>query len=1134
MSKRPTNLAFRGLCSLVLFIAFAATTCLAASPNVVISQIYGGGGNSGATIKNDFIELYNRGSVPVNLAGWSVQYASATGTAWQVTALSGSIQPGGYYLVQEAQGAGGTAALPTPDATGTIAMSATAGKVALISNSTALTGACPLSSPIVDLVGYGSTANCFEFQFAPAPSNTLADIRAGGGATDTDNNSADFSTGAPNPHNSVPLNSLLGGIGSATPASADVNDSVLLSVTVTPGSNPTSDGLQVTVDLTSIGGSATQGFAGNGLTFTYTATVAPGTTPGNKLLPVTITDSQLRSASTSIALTVNPPPPPVVAIHTVQGTSAPSAYAGQSVSIVGLVTALRSNGFFVQAPDAETDADPQTPEAIFVFTGSPIPALAVVGNQLMVSGLVSEFQPSGSRLTVTELGTPLTYKLLSTGNPLPTAVTITAADTDPAGPFTQLQKYEAMRVHVDSVTAISGTGGTYTESSATATSNGTFFAVITGVARPFREPGLEVSSALTVPANTPRWDENPERIRVDADGQVGATSFNVTTNTAVENLTGVLDYGGDAYTILPDPSTPPTIGAQMSAIPVRAANGNEFTVASFNMQHFFNATLDDSGTVLLTQAAYDRRLEKASLAIRNVLRMPDIIGIEEIENAATLQDLAHQVNAEAALAGQPNPQYVGCIFQGNDIGGIDVAILYKSSRVAQQSCEQIGKDTTYIDPSTGLPAILNDRPPLVFRGIITPTTGSPANVTVVVNHLRSLISNGDDTPDGNRVRVKRRTQAEFLAQLLAEHQSAGENVVSVGDYNAFQINDGTVDVLGTVRGAPLPADEILMTGADYVDPDLSDIITTLPANQQYTYVENGSAQVLDHIVVSNSLLNKPYEIQVAHNNADFPEIYRNDATRPERMSDHDMPVGFFSFPQADLSVSISSASGSLLTGNSASYSFTVSNSGPDAAQNLSLNKTLPAGASVNVTAPVGWSCTTSSTLTCTADSLASGASSTFAVTITPACLTTDGTQISTTVSVSSMTDDSDLTNNTASKTWTASNPAPVISDVLLSKTTLTDLNHKLVNVGLSYSITDNCDAAITPVVTVTSNQPNNATGDGHTVFDSYVVNDNLVQVRAERSGTSADDRIYTITVTATDSSGGSTSRSAQVVVPHNN
>ena len=85
-------------------------------PSLVISQVYGGGGNSGATLKNDFIELFNPGGASVSLAGWSVQYASAAGTTWQVTALSGSIPPGGYYLVQEAQGTGGTTALPTPDA----------------------------------------------------------------------------------------------------------------------------------------------------------------------------------------------------------------------------------------------------------------------------------------------------------------------------------------------------------------------------------------------------------------------------------------------------------------------------------------------------------------------------------------------------------------------------------------------------------------------------------------------------------------------------------------------------------------------------------------------------------------------------------------------------------------------------------------------------------------------------------------------------------------------------------------------------------------------------------------------------------------------------------------------------------
>ena len=111
----------------------------ATRPSIVISQIYGGGGNSGATFKNEFIELFNPGGSAVSVAGRSIQYASAAGTSWQVTNLSGTIQPGVYYLVQESR-AGGTTALPAPDATGTIAMSGTDGKVALVQATTALTG----------------------------------------------------------------------------------------------------------------------------------------------------------------------------------------------------------------------------------------------------------------------------------------------------------------------------------------------------------------------------------------------------------------------------------------------------------------------------------------------------------------------------------------------------------------------------------------------------------------------------------------------------------------------------------------------------------------------------------------------------------------------------------------------------------------------------------------------------------------------------------------------------------------------------------------------------------------------------------------------------------------------------------
>ena len=191
---------------LISGLSLPSHTAEAVSTSIVISQVYGGGGNSGSYYKNDFIELFNVSNSSVDITGWSVQYASATGTSWtNITVLSGTIPAGGYYLIQEAAGSGTTQVpLPTPDATGTINMGAAAGKVALVSNSTGLTGTCPTGSLIVDFVGFGSTANCFEGTGpTPAPSNTLAVIRASGGCTDTNENAVDFSTTTPAPRNSA-------------------------------------------------------------------------------------------------------------------------------------------------------------------------------------------------------------------------------------------------------------------------------------------------------------------------------------------------------------------------------------------------------------------------------------------------------------------------------------------------------------------------------------------------------------------------------------------------------------------------------------------------------------------------------------------------------------------------------------------------------------------------------------------------------------------------------------------------------------------------------------------------------------------------------------------------------------------
>jgi DNA/RNA endonuclease G (NUC1) len=183
-----------------------------ATPTLLISQVYGGGGNSGATFTNDFVELHNAGAQAVIVDGWSVQYASASGTTWQVTNLSGTIQPGAYYLVQESQGAGGTTALPTPDAIGTIAMGATAGKIALAQSTTALSGACPVAGAFVDEVSFGTTASDCGSKTTATLSNTTAALRQDDGCRNLGDLSTDFTTGAPAPRNAAAPVSICPGV----------------------------------------------------------------------------------------------------------------------------------------------------------------------------------------------------------------------------------------------------------------------------------------------------------------------------------------------------------------------------------------------------------------------------------------------------------------------------------------------------------------------------------------------------------------------------------------------------------------------------------------------------------------------------------------------------------------------------------------------------------------------------------------------------------------------------------------------------------------------------------------------------------------------------------------------------------
>jgi hypothetical protein len=210
---------------LIPLVALAAVLLLAplargASADLVISQVFAGGGNAGATYANDYVEIFNRGSSTIDLAGWTVQYATATGTTWSPTPLAGTLAAGRRYLVQFASGGSVGLALPVADATDTTNLSASGGKVALVHATAALTcgatpGSCSTVSSVRDLIGYGSATD-YESAAAPALTNTTAATRAGGSCTDSDGNGSDFTPETPAPRNSSAAATACGGGGTTT------------------------------------------------------------------------------------------------------------------------------------------------------------------------------------------------------------------------------------------------------------------------------------------------------------------------------------------------------------------------------------------------------------------------------------------------------------------------------------------------------------------------------------------------------------------------------------------------------------------------------------------------------------------------------------------------------------------------------------------------------------------------------------------------------------------------------------------------------------------------------------------------------------------------------------------------------
>ncbi|NJP25856.1 ExeM/NucH family extracellular endonuclease [Microbispora sp. SCL1-1] len=371
--------AFAAAGLLTAGVTVASTSPASAEPgDVVISQVYGGGGNSGAPYTNDYVELFNRGTAEISLDGWSLQYTSATGTGQfgsQKQNLSGSLAPGQYHLIQLSAGTTPSGPLPSPDTVGTLSLSATAGKVALVRSTTGLAcngGSSPCTpeqtAQIADLVGYG-TANYFEGSAAaPGLSNSTAAVRAGGGCADTDDNAADFTAGTPAPRNTATPPAPCGGVSPSPSATPSAGPSASPSPSPSPSPTPTGD---------------------------------PCDVPANRQ------------------------------IAEVQGSGDASPLAGQTVRVEGIVTGDfqttgQQSGFYFQDPTP--DADPATSDGLFAFARDTLKDVKV-GDRVLVTGRVTEFNG------LTELSPVTAVDVCGTGTITPKAYDLPRAGDDTFEPY---------------------------------------------------------------------------------------------------------------------------------------------------------------------------------------------------------------------------------------------------------------------------------------------------------------------------------------------------------------------------------------------------------------------------------------------------------------------------------------------------------------------------------------------------------------------------------------------------------------------------------------------------------------------------------------------------------------------------
>ncbi len=560
-------------------------------------------------------------------------------------------------------------------------------------------------------------------------------------------------------------------------------------------------------------------------------------------------------------------------IMEIQGSGQFSPLAGQQVTTEGIVTQTTANGRHFWLQDAAGDGHGETSDGIFVSGGVQIASLGLrPGDRIRLSAEVQE-QVFGRALPLTRLRRIAEIEIIDRDMPQPAAVEIhRLPDESIPDAIAFWERLEGMRVRVDKALVVAPTsrfGETVVITRANARRD-SGYEPRTGVIRLRSEGEGEV-------------DYNPERILLD-DSTL--TMPEVMPGQRMTNLRGVVDYTFGNYKIQLDRFELAEGPRPRKGQREKSKRWSPLTLASFNLENLFDLIDDpdtDDGSSTPSAEALQIKLDKLSLAIIDTLRLPTVIAVQEVENETILRTLAERINARSGS------QYAVRALGSSDGRGIENGLMWDRRHISLRSAQRLGGDA--IEAAFGAGSASPGREPL--HGIFE-HGGRPLHV--IVNHFKS--KGGDDPLFGQRQPPLRITEEQRKLQALALRQhidrildeDGHSELVVTGDFNDFEFAEP-----GEGEDHPLA----IIAGLDEDQPRLHNLIEEIPASGRYSYIFDGNAQVLDHMLVSEAVAEALKEVAFVHINAGSPAALAGDATTARRSSDHDPLLASFRFRQHD-------------------------------------------------------------------------------------------------------------------------------------------------------------------------------------------------------------------------------------------